>query len=262
MKCPFCIKICTKCKRILVANTINFHKDKIGKYGLKSYCKRCEKEKKKKYYDNNKEEINTKIKKYRKDNKKEISKRRKEHYNEHKEEIIEKNKEYYNNNKEEISKKKKECYDKHREEISERNKKYYNNNKEEIKENNKEYRKNNPNKYFNYSNKRRQLKDNQGNGITKNQWLEMMQFFEWRCAYSGIILDKNNRSIDHVVPLTNGGLNESWNCIPMLKNYNSSKSTKNMEDWYMQQDFFDIDRLLKIYEWIEYAYNKWGVNND
>ena len=90
----------------------------------------------------------------------------------------------------------------------------------------------------------------------------MMQFFEWRCAYSGIILDKNNRSIDHIISLSNGGLNEPWNCVPMLRNLNSSKSTNDMMNWYSQQVFFDIDRLLKIYEWIEYAWNKWGVNDD
>lgn len=41
MKCPFCIKYCKKCKRLLVANNINFVKDKTGKYGLRSICKKC-----------------------------------------------------------------------------------------------------------------------------------------------------------------------------------------------------------------------------
>ena len=86
-----------------------------------------------------------------------------------------------------------------------------------------------------------------------------MEFFDWRCAYSGIPLDKNNRSIDHIMSLNKDGENEIWNCVPMLHNYNCSKNNKNMEDWYMEQDFFDIDRLLKIYEWIEYAWNKWNI---
>ena len=47
MKCPFCIKVCTKCKerigeaRILVAYGGNFVKHKNGKYGFKSECKEC-----------------------------------------------------------------------------------------------------------------------------------------------------------------------------------------------------------------------------
>ena len=87
----------------------------------------------------------------------------------------------------------------------------------------------------------------------------MMDFFEWRCAYSGKYIggNSNKRTIDHIIPLSLGGEHEIWNCVPMYANYNYSKYNKNMEDWYMQQEFFDINRLLKIYKWIEYAYNKW-----
>ena len=237
MKCPFCIKICTKCKRILVANKINFCKKKNGKWGLSSRCKECDKKRNKKYYDDNKEEI------------------------------LEQKKQYYNDNKEVISKQKKQYYNDNKEEKKEYSKKYRNNHKEEISENKKRYHKDNPEKIFNNRNRRRKKEKSQGNGINKDQWYEMMNFFDWKCAYSGIEFSWNNkendRSIDHVIPLNEGGENEIWNCVPMLKDYNSSKSTKNMEDWYMQQDFFDIDRLLKIYEWIEYSYKKWGgVNND
>ena len=30
-----------------------------------------------------------------------------------------------------------------------------------------------------------------------------------------------------------------------------------MLEWYLEQDYFDIDRLTKIYEWRIYAYWKW-----
>ena len=46
----------------------------------------------------------------------------------------------------------------------------------------------------------------------------------------------------------------------MKRGYNTSKSTKNMLEWYLQQEYFDIDRLTKIYEWRIYAYEKWGRN--
>ena len=96
-------------------------------------------------------------------------------------------------------------------------------------------------------------------GITKEQWLEMMLFFNFECAYSGEkISRKEVRTVDHIVALDNGGLNEIWNCVPMYANYNYSKHTKDMEQWYRQQDFFSEDRLVKIYQWIEYAYEKWG----
>ena len=41
MKCPYCIKKCSKCGKLLVANTMNFRKKKDGKYGLRAECKQC-----------------------------------------------------------------------------------------------------------------------------------------------------------------------------------------------------------------------------
>ena len=201
MKCPYVIKICTKCNKILIANNLNFHKQKGGLYGLNSICKKCRNKKRKNRYNINKETILKKQKQYNEKHKKEISKR------------------------------------------------------------NKEYRKNNPQVDFNAHNKRRQLKENQGRGITKEQWKEMMDFFEWKCAYSGEYIggdkNKNTRSIDHIVALDNNGLNEPWNCVPMVKSYNSSKKDKDMKEWYQQQEFYSEERLIKIYAWIEYAYKKW-----
>lgn len=87
----------------------------------------------------------------------------------------------------------------------------------------------------------------------------MMKFFNWRCAYSGEMLG-DNRTIDHIVPLSKGGEHEIWNCVPMNKGYNSSKHTSDMLEWYRNQSFYSEERLNKIYEWIEYAKDKWGKN--
>lgn len=232
MKCPFCIKVCSKCGRILVANTMNFNKKKGGKWGLRADCKRCRKEYHKEYHkeyrENNKEKIKEYKKKYRENNKKQIKER---------------SKKYYENNKEHY-------------------KKYRENNKEHHKEYKKKWYENNPEKVFNYANKRRRLEENQGNGITKDQWLEMMNFFDWKCAYSDEYIGgkENNfiRSIDHIIPLSNGGLNEIWNLVPMLKNLNSSKNSSDMLSWYTKQPFYSEERLNKIYEWQKYAFEKYS----
>lgn len=276
MKCPYVIKVCTKCKRILVANTINFARKKGGLYNLCSRCKICDK----KYREDNEERIKEYKKEYRINN----PNYNKQYYEEHKEELKEYHKQYRENNKDEISKKckkwrknnkeyckkyrkkyyenNKECYKEKRKEWVKNNpnysKKYHENNKEREKEYRKQYEKDNPDKIFNSSSKRRFKIKNQGRGITKEQWLEMMNFFDWKCAYSGVSLNKDNRSIDHIISLNNNGLNEPWNCVPMLRKYNSSKNTSDMIEWYIQQDFYSEERLLKIYEWQEYAFKKWG----
>ena len=241
MNIPYAFKKCTKCGEWLVANKINFYKDKKGKWGFKSCCKKCDNKRKKNHIKNNKEHYKEYSKEYYENNK--------EHYKEY-------SKEYYENNKEYLKEYSKEYYKEYYKEYKKNNRKYFN-------EKNKIYRKNNPQVVFNYSNKRRNKLENQGRGITKEQYKECFEWFDWKCAYSGEKLQKNNsiygRTLDHIVALDNGGLNEIWNLIPMRLGYNSSKKNRvDTLDWYMEQEYFDIDRLNKIVEWQIYAYEKWG----
>lgn len=165
---------------------------------------------------------------------------------EHKEEKRERDKKYRKEHKETIAKQMKNYYEKHKEELAEYYKKYYKTPQGQVI-------------IFNGNNRRRQREEQQGNGITKDQWLEMMNFFNWECAYSGISVSiKKNRSIDHIIPIVKGGEHEIWNCVPMDRSLNSSKHDKDMPEWYFSQNFFDFKRLDKIFEWCMYAYNKWG----
>ena len=158
----------------------------------------------------------------------------------------------------------KECVKQYREnnkdKIKEYNEEYKDKIKEYQKEYQKEYRQSEKGKLsaFNSSNKRRLREKNQGNGLTKEQWLEMMKFFNWTCAYSGECIGGNSkkRSIDHIIPLSKGGENEVWNCVPMLRSLNSSKRDKDMLSWYKEQSFYNKWRLNKIQKWQEYAYDK------
>lgn len=258
MKCPYCIKKCKECGRLLVANGINFNKHNGCKYGVQNKCRECKSSYNKTHYDDNKEYKKEMSKKYSQQNKEKRKEQNKQYYENNKEEINRKRKEYYKENKEIELRKNKEYQEKHREKIKEQRKEYYEENKDRLKEEKKVYYKNNPHINFNNSAKRRKREENQGNGISKEQWLEMMEFFNWKCAYSGITLDKNNRSIDHIVALNNNGEHEIWNCIPMYMPYNSSKNTNNILEWYIQQEFFSEERLNKIYEWVKYAESKWN----
>ena len=175
-------------------------------------------------------------------------------------------KEYYYNNLEYVKKYYEDNKEHYKEYHKEYNKKYYEDNKDKISEYNKQWHKNNPEKLFNKQNRRRSKENTQGKGIDKIQWKEMMDFFDWKCAYSGEKMESNNttngRTIDHIVALDNNGENEPWNCVPMRRGYNTSKHTNNMLEWYIKQEYFDIDRLTKIYEWRIYAYWKWYKKGD
>ena len=225
------IKRCTKCNRRLIACKKNFIKGKRCKWGYRPDCKICNRKIKKRYYKDNKNEI------------------------------LVKNKYYRQENKEKIAEYQKQYAEKNKEKIQEYKKVYYEENKEKIQEYKKEYYEENPHIIFNACNRRRKKLDKQGLDITKEQWLEMMDFFNWRCAYSEEYLggreNKKIRTIDHIISVDKGGLNVIWNIVPMHKSYNSSKWNKDMEDWYKKQTFYNEERLNKIYEWINYAYKKW-----
>ena len=233
MNIPYVMKKCTKCGRWLVASTVNFHKQKIGKYGLRSDCKEC----KKQYYEANKGKILEQKKQYGKQYR-EINKKK----------IVEANKRYRKANKEKLLEQQRQYYKDNKEKLLEQHKRY-----------NKEYRQSLQGQVveFNNSQRRRIKEEQQGDGITKDQWLEMMSFFDWKCAYSGETLTKDARSIDHIVPLNSNGDNMIWNCVPMLRSLNSSKHNKDMLTWYKTQECFNRERLDKIYQWQEYAFNKW-----
>ena len=65
MNIPYAFKECSKCGEWLVANKINFHKEKNGKWGLKGECKEC----RKKYREENKERDNEYCRQWHKNNK-------------------------------------------------------------------------------------------------------------------------------------------------------------------------------------------------
>ena len=224
MNIPYVFKKCTKCGEIKLATSDNFNKDKKGKYGLRSQCKACVK-KYKKYREKNKD----KIREYQKEYKKEYGKK------------------YRENNKDKIKEYKKEYREKNRDKIRQKEREY------RLSEKGKQIA-------FNSQSKRRFKEENQGNGITEEQWLEMMKFFNWKCAYSGEYIGGNSkeRTIDHIIPLNKGGEHEAWNCVPMLRSLNCRKQDKDMLSWYKGQSFYNKWRLNKIQKWQEYAYDKWG----
>ena len=223
------LKVCNKCGRELPVE--QFSKCERNKDGLQNKCKECNRQ----YHEEHKEEKQQYQRQYNQENKEKIQQYRQEH----KEEIQQYQQQYD-----------KQYYQEHKQENKEKRQQYY-----------KQYKQTPQGQvaYFNAYAKRRKHEEAQGNGITKEQWLEMMQFFDFKCAYSGVLVNtKNNRSIDHIIPLAKGGEHEVWNCVPMDKSLNTSKRDKDMLEWYTVQDFYDEERLDKINEWQQYAYNKWS----
>lgn len=228
-------KICRKCGRLLPLSM--FHKAKENKDGHVSSCKDCMKDYTRKYN------------------------------REHSDVIKEKWKKHYENHREEELLRIKEYREKHKEEIKQYQKQYREKNSDKIRESHREYWK----QYYIENkdllllkNKQNLQKRNLVEGtITQEQFNECIIFFNNVCAYSGEQFENdpvNDLTMDHIIPLHCGGTNYIWNIVLTKRTYNSSKGIKDMSEWYKTKEFYSEERLQKILEWQEYAYQKWGNN--
>jgi 5-methylcytosine-specific restriction endonuclease McrA len=60
----------------------------------------------------------------------------------------------------------------------------------------------------------------EGDGITREQWLQMCSENVGKCSYCG---QKKPLTMDHVIPLVSGGKHDISNIVPACKSCNSSK---------------------------------------
>lgn len=67
--------------------------------------------------------------------------------------------------------------------------------------------------------------------------------FSNRCAYCA---SKGNLHVEHVIPVSRGGLHHLNNILPACVSCNTTKHTSPMDSWYRQQPFFTEARLDKI----------------
>lgn len=73
---------------------------------------------------------------------------------------------------------------------------------------------------------------------------------EWgyECAYCG---SQDKLTIDHIVPKAKGGPDFTKNLLCACHDCNQDKAYSPMEDWYLSQEFFNVERYEKIKKWME-----------
>ena len=148
------------------------------------------------------------------------------------------------------------CDKNYREHNKDKLKEYYENNKDSLTESRKEYREYNKDKIKGYNHKRRALKLGNGGSYTKEQWLDTLEYFDYKCAYTGECI-KHSCHVEHIVPISKGGTSYIWNLVPSTESANCSKGNRGMEEWYREQEYFCEERLNKILEYQKYMYEKY-----
>ena len=85
---------------------------------------------------------------------------------------------------------------------------------------------------------------------THQQWKETVIYFGGECAYCGRTPRKGERlTRDHLVPVNAGGVTTQDNIVPACSHCNSSKGASEWREWFMKQQFFNQERMNKIFRW-------------
>jgi 5-methylcytosine-specific restriction endonuclease McrA len=69
--------------------------------------------------------------------------------------------------------------------------------------------------------------------------------WDYCCAYC----EEPATSLDHIVPRFKSGSSNRHNLIPACRRCNTNKASQKMEEWYLQQDFFNEARFSRIKSW-------------
>lgn len=80
------------------------------------------------------------------------------------------------------------------------------------------------------------------------EWAECLIYFENSCAYCG---SHGKLTVDHIIPISHFGAHKIYNIVPACAHCNSSKSDRDILDWYKKQPFYTVERLLKIHSWFK-----------
>jgi len=158
-------------------------------------------------------------------------------------------KKYQEANKEKISNQKKQYYKDNKNKILEDDKFYYENNKDKISKREKLYCKNNKDKMNIKNQKRRAKKYGFDSTLTNEQWENIKQSFNFKCAYCG---EKKTLAQEHFIPLFKGGEYTHNNIVPSCKSCNSSKNVKSFFEWYPKYKHYSKEREQEILEYLNY----------
>ena len=103
---------------------------------------------------------------------------------------------------------------------------------ERYREYSRKWRAQNPDKVRDYGKakrrNRREAKNATEDRLTAAEWREVMAEHNGRCNYCG---SRDDIQIDHVMPLSRGGLHNRSNVVPACGDCNNSKNASTVEEW-------------------------------
>ena len=75
--------------------------------------------------------------------------------------------------------------------------------------------------------KRKTIMGNIINTLTSQEWLDILEEYNYKCAYCGIEFNENILpEKDHIIPISKGGNNTKENIVPSCRSCNAKKGDK------------------------------------
>lgn len=247
-------RICSKCEQEFPLTAEYFHRGKACKYGFKSECKECIKQKRKQYYEDHQECIKQKSKQYYEDHKDEEKQRSKQYQDAHKDEKKQRNKQYQEVHKDELKQQRKQynearkqcykdLYEAHKDELNQRYKQYYESHKYEISQRKKQYNSTEQGRLLHRIalSKRRSLKRSVPGQLTSTQIQQKLKAQKYRCYYASCNHAKFKKEngkyvyhMDHTIPLSRsdyGPRNDVNYVVLACPSCNLRKNDKLPHEW-------------------------------
>lgn len=201
----------------------------------------------KKYYIKNKEKISAVNQKWCENNREKSRAIKTKWRKDNREQVLEINRQYHKNNVEKEKEYKKRYYLENKEERLKYGKKYREENPEYYLKYNREWSKTEKGKISQQKSGKKYNKTEKGiaknqrghserrtrerkiiNTLTSQEWLDILEAYNYRCAYCDVEFEVENMPHkDHVIPISKGGHNTKENIVPTCQSCNSKKGNKS-----------------------------------
>lgn len=96
--------------------------------------------------------------------------------------------------------------------------------------------------------------------FTKEEWLEVLDYFNYSCAYCGLTEEESiiiyNKKLcqEHVIPVIDGGEYTKGNIVPACCSCNTSKCQMSLEKFYVHKDVFTENNYNNILMYLNSIY--------
>lgn len=220
-------KTCTKCHVWKLLR--EFHKNQGGIHDRASQCKACKAEYDHCYRRAYPDKVSAASQRWRKKNRRADMARQRRWRKKHPEKTTEYKRRYREKHRDKVQARGRQYRQEHHNELLAYQRKYRQEHSGKHLEQVLQWQRDNPEKVAARQRRRRARKLGAEGSFTTEEWHELCDSFDWRCAACGVPHEIAPLTMDHIVPLSRDGTDWIENIQPLCRSCNSRKGTKTID---------------------------------